>query len=202
MDGYTRRITPAHAGKTNTGHRPSSHSSDHPRACGENSTNEKVGGTKAGSPPRMRGKPPLYLFTLLFVRITPAHAGKTSMVDYAATCVPDHPRACGENLIENSAFALLSGSPPRMRGKPGAGRGKCGLVRITPAHAGKTLTGMVSGVASADHPRACGENAFPGFAITRAIGSPPRMRGKPIAEPHGSEERRITPAHAGKTHTA
>ena len=70
------------------------------------------------------------------------------------------------------------GSPPRMRGKrstlPLLGR----VLRITPAHAGKTATGHAILCRGWDHPRACGENyGFEGKIIYRQ-GSPPRMRGK------------------------
>ena len=50
-----------------------------------------------------------------------------------------------------------------------------------------------------DHPRGCGENTVLGFCCNSALGSPPRMRGKPQ---QGCRTRRcggITPADAGKT---
>ena len=52
----SRRITPAHAGKTGE-HRPhDTRHTDHPRACGENCPVLSYYGHAAGSPPRMRGK--------------------------------------------------------------------------------------------------------------------------------------------------
>ena len=46
----------------------------------------------------MRGKL-LYIFIALSAfGITPAHAGKTTPLDFAYPCTLDHPRACGENL--------------------------------------------------------------------------------------------------------
>ena len=52
---------------------------------------------------------------------------------------------------------------------------------------------------SADHPRACGENARKLFRERLGLGSPPRMRGKRLCPPCVVGFARITPAHAGKT---
>ena len=135
-----------------------SNTTDHPRACGENMKGGGAPDAIIGSPPRMRGKPHIGDVDKVFQRITPAHAGKTPLSFSSHSLSTDHPRACGENLLEQPFFQRLDGSPPRMRGKlsplsrihPGN--------RITPAHAGKTQA--VSGIdaLSADHPRACGEN--------------------------------------------
>ena len=50
-----------------------------------------------------------------------------------------------------------------------------------------------------DHPRGCGENFAPVIMLMLLLGSPPRMRGKPITGETAVYERRITPADAGKT---
>ena len=86
-----------------------------------------------------------------------------------------------------------------MRGK----RTGCGQQisdpRITPAHAGKTRIRRIAVVRRQDHPRACGENTTMQQAIATTTGSPPRMRGKLDYKQKPQLERRITPAHAGKT---
>ena len=86
-----------------------------------------------------------------------------------------------------------------MRGKRAAQlRGRT-LIRITPAHAGKTYVTTELDNLIQDHPRACGENAYEyrnGFDVT---GSPPRMRGKHTDAMALNIHDRITPAHAGKT---
>ena len=46
----------------------------------------------------MRGKDMLHSCTLIYLRITPAYAGKRVMVDKARHAVEDHPRVCGEKL--------------------------------------------------------------------------------------------------------
>ena len=129
----------------------------------------------------MRGKPRKLREETDNIRITPAHAGKTSKITDPSRLSRDHPRACGENCIKFPYRIYDVGSPPRMRGKhnqqniqrPGKG--------ITPAHAGKTPNTIAVTEAFKDHPRACGENKLHNIFRLYSIGSPPRMRGKPMS---------------------
>ena len=57
VDGRSRRIIPAHAGQTFGCFLVIIYSTDHPRACGANSTVILGSLTGFGSSPRMRGKP-------------------------------------------------------------------------------------------------------------------------------------------------
>ena len=70
----------------------------------------------------------------------------------------DHPRGCGENIVEVLFEPKSEGSPPRMRGKrpppPAFGIAQ----RITPADAGKTVLSSCCAPRRVDHPRGCGEN--------------------------------------------
>ena len=70
-------ITPADAGKTIVYAVNAAHTWDHPRGCGENRLQLKMGFTLLGSPPRMRGKQVRNLYDFQAVWITPADAGKT-----------------------------------------------------------------------------------------------------------------------------
>ena len=135
-----RRITPAHAGKTSRCSSPCPHPADHPRACGENPETAACSPDSGGSPPRMRGKQGRRQHPAFWGRITPAHAGKTVLTTPSISAPPDHPRACGENEYENGAKVNTSGSPPRMRGKPDQTGTSDPVTRITPAHAGKTIS--------------------------------------------------------------
>ena len=74
----SKRITPAHAGKTLETALLTFCATDHPRACGENCTVQDIVTTAGGSPPRMRGKHVRQKINLKQIRITPAHAGKTT----------------------------------------------------------------------------------------------------------------------------
>ncbi len=165
--GLQRRITPAHAGKTPA--RPYLHtlSQDHPRACGENNIDSVSSVNYQGSPPRMRGKHSSSKSSSTSVRITPAHAGKTTHRRTQNISSEDHPRACGENPGRISQFISSAGSPPRMRGKQPDPPPLQSLPRITPAHAGKTTIWEDNYKGFKDHPRACGENknTFTGIRI-------------------------------------
>ena len=132
------RITPAHAGKTFSLPGSRALRPDHPRACGENYRSYKSFVRQRGSPPRMRGKLVLNRDHAVPLRITPAHAGKTCASSTSRAACGDHPRACGENSVVREDVIKITGSPPRMRGKPLNSGYDAVKDRITPAHAGKT----------------------------------------------------------------
>ena len=195
---YTR-ITPADAGKTRgLGVLQRAHE-DHPRGCGENSYTDVYSSASRGSPPRMRGKPRSHMQQTAPRRITPADAGKTFVLFGSTARAWDHPRGCGENSPFAVATRFLTGSPPRMRGKPVTAVGLDGKARITPADAGKTEDWKSKYEKEQDHPRGCGENSAASVILPFLSGSPPRMRGKRLLENHAESEPGITPADAGKT---
>ena len=147
----------------------------------------------------MRGKLSFRFLPNLRARITPAHAGKTIKEASLNPPSTDHPRACGENICTRLRPGSGTGSPPRMRGKPQWSSHTNSQARITPAHAGKTLSRSSRSLRLADHPRACGENSMQDSADATLNGSPPRMRGKQLNQCRHHKSNRITPAHAGKT---
>ena len=171
-------ITPAHAGKSLKDKRFLNFSQDHPRACGEKQVCGTSSPSRAGSPPRMRGKAENFLNFCRFSRITPAHAGKRIKGARPLPVNRDHPRACGEKFPLAMLSPLVQGSPPRMRGKGTMRTTTTQRPRITPAHAGKSWNRPTWPRCCKDHPRACGEK--PSILLYRADarGSPPRMRGK------------------------
>ena len=128
----------------------------------------------------MRGKLIGDMVLVLLPGITPAHAGKTHIVEILERREGDHPRACGENrdMLEIDGYEL--GSPPRMRGKQELIRTGGGDGGITPACAGKTRKAASCWTTRRDHPRVCGENRLALCFRQRLVG--------------------ITPACAGKTH--
>ena len=74
-------------------------------------------------------------------RITPACAGKTRHLSQRRRSAQDHPRVCGENQRYIAPGTFKPGSPPRVRGKLFIMSMISTRRRITPACAGKTLTG-------------------------------------------------------------
>ena len=95
-------ITPARAGKTTMFNQSSGETRDHPRACGENQIPSAEKRDHKGSPPRVRGKRFCRSSALLYMRITPARAGKTFALSVSTLYSTDHPRACGENFIKHA----------------------------------------------------------------------------------------------------
>ena len=70
---------------------------------------------------------------------------------------------------------------------------------ITPAYAGKSGPCPDRVPPAGDHPRVCGEKSQSTSASPRALGSPPRMRGKGVKQSNSRIRMGITPAYAGKS---
>ena len=75
-EASNKRITPAHAGKSKSGKLSNGGFKDHPRTCGEKTSESTIFPTVLGSPPHMRGKVLICGVIVAAGRITPAHAGK------------------------------------------------------------------------------------------------------------------------------
>ena len=107
--------------------------------CGEKRRSNRYGLTQKGSPPRVRGKEKNQSESDQKRRITPACAGKSSVHTRRSGTNGDHPRVCGEKLLEQTRHFRLLGSPPRVRGKVLLAFLLIFVGRITPACAGKRL---------------------------------------------------------------
>ena len=192
-------ITPARAGKSIGQCLRYCGQQDHPRACGEKTLTHSPGIVLIGSPPRVRGKAVSSTLTHSPGRITPARAGKSLAFISHHKLSWDHPRACGEKTVVVMLLFILSGSPPRVRGKVRVPLVRLPVVRITPARAGKSITHDPDAVGVGDHPRACGEKTAKYPSMIKVPGSPPRVRGKDVMAVEKTDDMRITPARAGKS---
>ena len=75
--------------------------------------------------------------------IIPAYAGNTWLSD-GSRCRPgDHPRVCGEHLVELFRHLAGSGSSPRMRGTLAYFKVERRYYGIIPAYAGNTESSPV-----------------------------------------------------------
>ena len=72
-------------------------------------------------------------------------------------------------------------------------------MRLIPAHAGKTYRMGIYLTTPEAHPRSRGENGVLCVVGSAVRGSSPLTRGKLGAESSHSFQRRLIPAHAGKT---
>ena len=129
----------------------------------------------------MRGKGVHGVLQELCCGITPAYAGKSLFSglyiringDHPRVCgeklldrywigtglsdTKDHPRVCGEKTVLDLSRLVEQGSPPRMRGKGLPGFDEIMNAGITPAYAGKSLILVCAFQVLQDHPRVCGE---------------------------------------------
>ena len=166
--------------------------------CGEKTLYSGIRLVVLGSPPRVRGKGEQTARPHYHMRITPACAGKRRLSAKTASRSRDHPRVCGEKLVQFVHFRCPKGSPPRVRGKdPDAERG-CERGGITPACAGKRSARSAACLAGKDHPRVCGEKLHSLSPQLCVHGSPPRVRGKGWLLLTLTVRNGITPACAGK----
>ena len=110
----------------------------HPRSRGENAIPLKASVSGPGSSPLTRGKRRLRQVPAGRARLIPAHAGKTTAATGPGGSCTAHPRSRGENRRAHSSAVSVSGSSPLTRGKR-LNRGRSHtLLRLIPAHAGKT----------------------------------------------------------------
>ena len=166
--------------------------------CGEKINSIPPFKEPSGSPPHVRGKVVRRSTERRVDGITPACAGKRGLRKFSSAQAQDHPRVCGEKHCTSTPIALVSGSPPRMRGKAVEMKLAGTVHGITPACAGKSRRKTTDRFCSRDHPRMCGEKSQEVHVVTSFRGSPPRMRGKAVHHKHRHSPGRITPAHAGK----
>ena len=147
----------------------------------------------------MRGKEQDQRHRRLHPGITPACAGKSRPITWATSWRRDHPRMCGEKSWHCLAHSARLGSPPHVRGKVPAWLSKRYARRITPACAGKRISGWWTLSRQQDHPRMCGEKRCLIAVRIFSVGSPPHVRGKGCKNHPYTGHSRITPACAGKS---
>ena len=154
-----------------------------PACAGKTSVSCLAGTVTPGSPPRVREKPTIILTDDQPLRITPASAGKTEGSSSLWMCPQDYPRICGKNSNGDIISSAYPGSPPSVREKPDFLSVKIKNFGITPACAGKTRLPNLLKVGNKDHPRECGKNLTALSKRYQRLGSPPRVREKPITRP-------------------
>ena len=152
---------------------------DHPRVCGEHLGRTPGGYEAMGSSPRMRGALTRGPGLMSHTGIIPAYAGSTWWRWCCWFCLWDHPRVCGEHLVQALLPRIREGSSPRMRGALVNALRKMRRDGIIPAYAGSTQPTAPLRRASRDHPRVCGEHPGDEGAFFEVTGSSPRMRGAP-----------------------
>ena len=134
-----------------------------------------------------------------FSRITPARAGKTSILEPTWFRLGDHPRSCGKDMMSKSVIDTDMGSPPLVRERRKSNRADGREPRITPARAGKTSNRTAGHGRYGDHPRSCGKDPLQEHMPHGRQGSPPLVRERHQEKLQQLGPVGITPARAGKT---
>ena len=152
---------------------------DHPRSRGEHSSTRRAIARSVGSSPLSRG----------------ARGRRIERVRGRA----DHPRTRGEHAVLAFGREVCWGSSPLSRGARLRGVIVPTCVRIIPALAGSTPSGLQPARMHRDHPRSRGEHGRRASSLRACRGSSPlsrgalRMIGPTVRKP------RIIPALAGST---
>ena len=152
-----------------------------------------------GSSPLTRGKHGRLVASHGLSGLIPAHAGKTVIPVQGRFFVEPHPRSRGENGTSLTCRLRSSGSSPLTRGKRAHRARAPRENRLIPAHAGKTGRGRGPRGGGRAHPRSRGENRGRRREPVKERGSSPLTRGKPRPVACCCPQRRLIPAHAGKT---
>ena len=130
---------------------------------------------------------------------TPAYAGKTQTVANTQPKNRKHPRLRGEDrFFQCGEYGELE-TPPLTRGRRRHARRVGGRLGNTPAYAGKTNDLGKRYRGNWKHPRLRGEDLARVRAEKVLLETPPLTRGRPSAIGRSIDERRNTPAYAGKT---
>ena len=169
----------------------------HPRVCGEQKLTRRQTDVLRGSSPRVRGtvKPPIVFPPL--TRFIPACAGNRGEYRREPDTRTVHPRVCGEQDLRSAGRRHKNGSSPRVRGTEGRPSSSTAAGRFIPACAGNSLDPGAMAMATAVHPRVCGEQDKGNIVAERAYGSSPRVRGTASPLQHHEATRRFIPACAG-----
>ena len=107
----------------------------------------------------------------------------------------------GDDLTPREFIATAVGTPPRARGRRRADQGNPMPCRNTPACAGTTETAATPQPSSSEHPRVRGDDRGRPRSTGSGCGTPPRARGRRLANYLAVCVGWNTPACAGTTRT-
>ena len=145
--------------------------------CGEHITPNPFANAVLGSSPHVRGALIQGIVLHCPLGIIPACAGSTASAATASDPRRDHPRMCGEHLVDGDRNRLGRGSSPHVRGALRETRQKLQYSGIIPACAGSTSSALLRFGRSRDHPRMCGEHCSTVRGAEYGPGSSPHVRG-------------------------
>ena len=167
--------------------------------CGEHLSRPLMMLAPAGSSPHVRGALSTPEVEFPARGIIPACAGSTAPTSCHLRRGRDHPRMCGEHIVQSVTSICAPGSSPHVRGAPTT-QGIVGdTYGIIPACAGSTGRIYAGLQQAGDHPRMCGEHNPSDDSHVDASGSSPHVRGAPPVFRPPVSTLGIIPACAGST---
>ena len=193
------RFIPARAGNRSATPTVRKRRPVHPRACGEQLAEGEVCIYTNGSSPRVRGTAVRHGGRCREQRFIPARAGNRHFVLPWSRRKSVHPRACGEQRAIQGRMATQPGSSPRVRGTVALDERHLAHLRFIPARAGNRFSSARKRVATAVHPRACGEQLSDAGLAIEGDGSSPRVRGTGPDDGAAPAPHRFIPARAGNS---
>ena len=113
-----QRNIPTRVGKTLMFMLPPPPNTEHPHACGENTPAAASCHSQQGTSPRVWGKHQARALAAVARRNIPTRVGKTSQTFCSSLQSPEHPHACGENVVALVHGHCNPGTSPRVWGKP------------------------------------------------------------------------------------
>ena len=131
--------------------------------------------------------------------IIPACAGNTMCRLLPVPSAWDHPRMCGEHVLQCFVDPLDEGSSPHVRGTRSPKRSPWADAGIIPACAGNTSSGIPETGQRRNHPRMCGEHVMLVVEPLSLAGSSPHVRGTLQNNLTNQNRIGIIPACAGNT---
>ena len=151
-------LTPAGAGSTAYVTGSARVTGAYPRRCGEHVQGLVCPADTMGLPPQVRGARATPHARVDTGWLTPAGAGSTSSIAWAARWDAAYPRRCGEHRTPGARITGSSGLPPQVRGAPRPHRDPEPTRGLTPAGAGSTDDAGSCGCTDGAYPRRCGEH--------------------------------------------
>ncbi len=106
---------------------------------------------------------------------------------------------CGDDPLDVLADLVLTGTPPRVRGRLPQSNACVQRRGNTPARAGTTVALLRHLEKTAEHPRVCGDDRRISPIVSWSAGTPPRVRGRHQVNRPPDARDRNTPACAGTT---
>ena len=154
--------------------------------------------SKAGLSPRLRGNRSAVPGTSQSHRSIPAPAGEPAAASSSSRFHWVYPRACGGTRCCLTAFSVVAGLSPRLRGNLGKAAHIGNPYGSIPAPAGEPAKGATRPVKVAVYPRACGGTKLKPGDSGWTDGLSPRLRGNHQARWHYPPCHRSIPAPAGE----